>query len=158
MYRIQVHTSGRQSFEDITDPVQRKVSESGVQEGICHVFCPHTTAALTLNENWDADVLHDIGLVLNDLVPQRRDFRHGEGNSPAHAKASLMGACQAPHPIGELERLREVLELEEALQSLDAVALHQLPVGNLLTQLGDLFITHRRLIASAGDAFQLIQC
>ena len=94
MYRIQVHTSGRQSFEDITDPVQRKVGESGVQEGICHVFCPHTTAGLTLNENWDADVLHDIGLVLNDLVPQRRDFRHSEGNSPAHAKASMIGACQ----------------------------------------------------------------
>jgi secondary thiamine-phosphate synthase enzyme len=94
MHRIQVHTSARQSFEDITDPVQRKVSESGVQEGICHVFCPHTTAGLTLNENWDADVLHDLGLVLNDLVPQRRDFRHGEGNSPAHAKVSLMGACQ----------------------------------------------------------------
>jgi len=94
MYRIQVHTTGRQSFEDITDPVQRKVSESGVQEGICHLFCPHTTAGLTLNENWDADVLHDIGLVLDDIVPQRREFRHSEGNSPAHAKTSLIGACQ----------------------------------------------------------------
>jgi secondary thiamine-phosphate synthase enzyme len=94
MYTIQVHISGRQSFEDITDPVQRKVSESGVQEGICHLFCPHTTAGLTLNENWDADVLHDIGLVLDGLVPQRREFRHSEGNSPAHAKASLVGACQ----------------------------------------------------------------
>jgi len=92
--QFQIRTSGRQSFEDITQQVQQAVSESEVQEGLCFLFCPHTTASLTLNENWDPSVQHDMGLVLDDLVPQRRDFRHGEGNSPAHVKSSLMGASQ----------------------------------------------------------------
>ncbi len=94
MIQLQVRSSGRQSFEDITSQVQQVISESGVQEGLCHMFCPHTTAGLTLNENWDPSVQHDMGLVLDELVPQRRDFRHGEGNSPAHVKSSLMGASQ----------------------------------------------------------------
>jgi secondary thiamine-phosphate synthase enzyme len=92
--RFQIRTSGKQSFEDITSQVQQAVNESTVQEGLCYLFCPHTTAGLTLNENWDPSVQHDMGLVLNDLVPQRREFRHGEGNSPAHVKSSLIGASQ----------------------------------------------------------------
>ncbi|UCC85826.1 MAG: YjbQ family protein [Anaerolineales bacterium] len=94
MIQLQVRTSGRQSFEDITSQVQQAVSQSGVQEGLCHLFCPHTTAGLTVNENWDPSVQHDMGLALDDLVPQRRDFRHSEGNSPAHVKSSLVGASQ----------------------------------------------------------------
>lgn len=94
MIQLQVRTSGRQSFEDITSQVQQTVSQSGVQEGLCHLFCPHTTAGLTVNENWDPSVQHDMGLALDDLVPQRRDFRHSEGNSPAHVKSSLVGASQ----------------------------------------------------------------
>jgi secondary thiamine-phosphate synthase enzyme len=94
MVELQIRSSGKQSFEDITSQVGQVVAESEVQEGLCHVFCPHTTAGLTLNENWDPSVQHDMGLVLDDLVPQRRDFRHGEGNSPAHVKSSLMGASQ----------------------------------------------------------------
>jgi secondary thiamine-phosphate synthase enzyme len=92
--RFQIRTSGKQSFEDITSQVQQAVNESTVQEGLCYLFCPHTTAGLTLNENWDPSVQHDMGLVLNDLVPQRREFQHGEGNSPAHVKSSLIGASQ----------------------------------------------------------------
>jgi secondary thiamine-phosphate synthase enzyme len=92
--QIEIRTSGQQSFEDITQQVQQAVSESGVQEGLCHLFCLHTTAGLTVNENWDPSVQHDIGLVLNELVPQRRDFQHREGNSPAHVKSSLLGASQ----------------------------------------------------------------
>jgi secondary thiamine-phosphate synthase enzyme len=92
--QLQIRTSGKQTFEDITSQVQQEVSESTVQEGLCYLFCPHTTAGLTLNENWDPSVQHDMGLVLDDLVPQRREFRHGEGNSPAHVKSSLMGASQ----------------------------------------------------------------
>jgi secondary thiamine-phosphate synthase enzyme len=92
--QIEFRTSGRQSFEDITQQVQQAVSESGVQEGLCHLFCLHTTAGLTVNENWDPSVQHDIGLALNEMVPQRRDFQHREGNSPAHIKSSLVGASQ----------------------------------------------------------------
>jgi secondary thiamine-phosphate synthase enzyme len=92
--QIEIRTSGRQSFEDITQQVQQAVSESGVQEGLCHLFCLHTTAGLTVNENWDPSVQHDISLALNEMVPQRRDFQHREGNSPAHVKSSLVGASQ----------------------------------------------------------------
>ena len=94
MVELRIRTSGKQSFEDITSQVGQVVGESEVQEGLCHLFCPHTTAGLTLNENWDPSVQHDMGLALDELVPQRRDFRHGEGNSPAHVKSSLMGASQ----------------------------------------------------------------
>ena len=94
MIQLQIRTSEKQTFEDITSQVQGAVGESTVQEGLCYLFCPHTTAGLTLNENWDPSVQHDMGLVLDDLVPQRDEFRHGEGNSPAHVKSSLMGASQ----------------------------------------------------------------
>jgi secondary thiamine-phosphate synthase enzyme len=74
--QLQIRTSGKQTFEDITSQVQEAVGESTVQEGLCYLFCPHTTAGLTLNENWDPSVQHDMGLVLDDLVPQRDEFRH----------------------------------------------------------------------------------
>jgi secondary thiamine-phosphate synthase enzyme len=92
--QIEIRTSKQQSFEDITQQVQQAVNESGVKEGLCHIFCLHTTAGLTVNENWDPSVQHDIGLALNEMVPQRRDFQHREGNSPAHIKSSLVGASQ----------------------------------------------------------------
>jgi secondary thiamine-phosphate synthase enzyme len=92
--RIDISTRGRQAFHDITEQVQAVVRTSGVQEGICFLFCPHTTAALTLNENWDATVEHDLGLGLDALSPARDGYRHSEGNSPAHLKASLVGAAQ----------------------------------------------------------------
>ena len=94
MEQIEVSTRGRQSFHDITADVQTAVSRSGVQDGMCFVFCPHTTAGLTINENCDADVQHDLGLGLDVISPQRAEYRHGEGNSPAHIKSSLVGPSQ----------------------------------------------------------------
>jgi secondary thiamine-phosphate synthase enzyme len=94
MEQIEVSTRGRQAFHDITDEVQAAVSRSEVQDGLCFVFCPHTTAGLTLNENWDPTVQHDIGVGLDAISPQRPEYRHGEGNSPAHLKSSLVGAAQ----------------------------------------------------------------
>jgi secondary thiamine-phosphate synthase enzyme len=94
MEQIDVSTRGHQAFHDITAEVQAAVNRSGVEEGVCFVFCPHTTAGLTLNENWDASVQHDIGIGLDAISPQRPEYRHGEGNSPAHLKSSLMGASQ----------------------------------------------------------------
>jgi secondary thiamine-phosphate synthase enzyme len=91
--QLQIRTSGRQSFEDITQRVQQAVTESQVQDGLCYLFCPHTTAGLMLNENWDPSVKHDIGLALDEMAPQRSDFQHGEGNSPAHVKSLLTGAA-----------------------------------------------------------------
>jgi secondary thiamine-phosphate synthase enzyme len=68
------------------------VAESGVENGICVVFCPHTTAGITINENADPDVVHDILYGLDKAFPDRREFRHFEGNSSAHLKASCMGS------------------------------------------------------------------
>jgi secondary thiamine-phosphate synthase enzyme len=92
MKQIEVRTKKRQEFQDITAQLQALVRESGVRDGVCHVFCPHTTAGLTLNENWDPSVQHDLGLALDTISPDRPDYRHGEGNSPAHVKSSLVGA------------------------------------------------------------------
>ena len=94
MDQLEVRTRDRQGFYDITSQLQALVRESGVVDGVCYVFCPHTTAGLTLNENWDPDVQHDMGLTLDTIAPQRPDFRHGEGNSPAHVKSSLVGPNQ----------------------------------------------------------------
>ena len=94
MKQIEVRTRDRQGFYDITPQLQALVGESGVNDGVCHVFCPHTTAGLTLNENWDPDVRHDMGLALDFISPDRPEFRHGEGNSPAHVQSSLIGASQ----------------------------------------------------------------
>lgn len=94
MDQIEVRTRDRQGFYDITSQLEAMVRESGVADGVCYVFCPHTTAGLTINENWDPDVQHDMGLALDSIAPQRKDFRHGEGNSPAHVKSSLVGPSQ----------------------------------------------------------------
>ncbi len=94
MEQISVSTTGHQGFHDITTQVQRAVTNSGVQEGICLVFCPHTTAGVTLNENWDATVQQDMGVGLDAISPPRSQYRHGEGNSPAHIKCTLVGASQ----------------------------------------------------------------
>jgi secondary thiamine-phosphate synthase enzyme len=94
MKQIEVRTQKRQEFQDITPQLQALVQESGVRDGVCHIFCPHTTAGLTLNENWDPSVQHDLGLALDALSPDRPGYRHGEGNSPAHVKSSLVGASK----------------------------------------------------------------
>lgn len=93
--------STRQSeMANITKQVQQALAESGIQNGICVVYCPHTTAGITINENADLDVVHDLLLALEDIYPDRRDFRHAEGNSAAHLKALAAGAS-ASIPVHE---------------------------------------------------------
>jgi secondary thiamine-phosphate synthase enzyme len=92
--QLQVSTSKKTEFIDITSEVESVVGESGVQNGLCHIFVPHTTAGVTINENWDPSVRVDILSVLDDLVPASGRYRHAEGNAPAHIKASLMGSSQ----------------------------------------------------------------
>jgi len=92
--QIEVSTRGRQAFHDITGEVQAVVNGSGVEEGVCFLFCPHTTAGLTFNENWDPDVRQDMGAGLDAISPPRPEYQHSEGNSPAHLKSSLVGASQ----------------------------------------------------------------
>jgi secondary thiamine-phosphate synthase enzyme len=86
-----VRTGGETDWINITGEVQKIVAASHVREGICVVFVPHTTAAVTINENADPDVPHDVNLALNIISPDRREFHHSEGNSAAHTKTSLVG-------------------------------------------------------------------
>lgn len=89
-----VTSRNRNQMIDITSRVNSIVAESGISNGDVIVFCPHTTAAVTINENADPDVLHDILLTLSGLIPQNcSDYRHCEGNSDAHCKSSIVG-CQ----------------------------------------------------------------
>lgn len=81
-----------QGMYDVTRQVYEAVRKSDVQDGICVVFCPHTTAGVTINENADPDVVHDLLLALDKAYPDRSEFRHAEGNSSAHVKASCIGS------------------------------------------------------------------
>ena len=96
MFRsFQIKTSGRTEWIDITRPIRDVIRESGVQDGICNVFVPHTTAGVTINENADPDVPRDILAALNKLIPFEDRYQHLEGNSAAHIKATLVGSSLA---------------------------------------------------------------
>ena len=89
---IKIRTSSRSDMVDITSQVRQIVSESGISDGVCIVFVPHTTAGITINEGADPNVCTDILGKLNDLVPRDGRFLHMEGNSDSHVKASLVGS------------------------------------------------------------------
>ncbi len=89
--KISVNSTKKDEFINITRDVQIAVTESNVKHGICYIHIPHTTAAVTVNEGADPDVVTDILTALNKLSPQLREFRHMEGNSDAHVKSSLVG-------------------------------------------------------------------
>lgn len=93
MIRFDVQTQRRDQMLDITSRVQDIVTRSDVSSGHVIVYVPHTTAGITINENADPDVVHDMLGQLDEIVPRRQPFyRHGEGNSAAHVKASMMGS------------------------------------------------------------------
>ncbi len=94
MQTFQLRTSTQTEFVDITRSVHEAVKKTGVEDGICIIFIPHTTAGVTINENADPSVVQDIIMELNKIVPFKDPYRHMEGNSPAHIKASLVGCSQ----------------------------------------------------------------
>jgi len=89
-----IHIQSREKTEliDITSAVENELSSAGFHSGLCLIFVPHTTAAVTINENADPDVQSDMIMALNRIVPWNADYRHSEGNSAAHVKATLVGA------------------------------------------------------------------
>ncbi|MGI6722602.1 MAG: secondary thiamine-phosphate synthase enzyme YjbQ [Anaerovoracaceae bacterium] len=89
--RLDVRSGGHTEMKDITGEIERLVKESGISEGICTLFVPHTTAAVTINENADPDVKRDFIMELEKIVPWEDGYRHMEGNSAAHLKASMIG-------------------------------------------------------------------
>ena len=97
--QFDVKTHSHSEMIDITAAVGRAVEKSGVADGMVTVYVPHTTAGVTINENADPDVVHDVLAALDVAVPWRQDFyRHGEGNSAAHVKSAMVG-CSATVPI-----------------------------------------------------------
>jgi secondary thiamine-phosphate synthase enzyme len=89
---IEIRTRAREEFVDLTAEVERAVAASGVASGLCVVTVPHTTAGITVDENADPDVRADLAMVLREIVPDALPYTHGEGNSPAHVKAALVGS------------------------------------------------------------------
>lgn len=97
--KFDVKTRSRDEMLDITTQVQQAIDESGISDGVVTVYVPHTTAGVTINENADPDVIHDILAILDQAVPWRQSFyQHGEGNSAAHVKSSMVG-CSAQVPL-----------------------------------------------------------
>lgn len=95
MTKFTVRTKSRGELVSITEQVARCVEKSGVEEGIAVVFCPHTTAGITINENADPDVAVDMVMKLNKVIEQGdREYRHNEGNSDSHVKSTLTGASE----------------------------------------------------------------
>jgi len=97
---VAVSTSARAQMVDVTAQVASELAASGITSGVCYVYVPHTTAGVTINENADPDVVTDILVGLERLVPLKGNYRHAEGNSDAHIKASLMGFTVTVPVIG----------------------------------------------------------
>lgn len=92
MEKIKVKTTSRVDLVDITKEIQSVVNASKIKDGVCFIFCQHTTAGLTINENADPSVKADIVNALNRLIPHNANYQHAEGNADAHIKSSLFGA------------------------------------------------------------------
>jgi len=94
MQKFTVKTQHHAQFVNLDREINRIIAGSGVKQGVCRVFVPHTTAGITINENADPDVVRDIIATLDKLVPWNGDYAHTEGNSAAHVKASMLGFSQ----------------------------------------------------------------
>ena len=93
--QLRVQTKSRTELVDITQGVQRLVAESGIRSGVCHLFVPHTTSGITINENTDPNVGRDILKELNKVIPFDDQYSHNEGNSAAHIKSTLVGVSKS---------------------------------------------------------------
>ncbi|TFG05556.1 MAG: YjbQ family protein [Promethearchaeota archaeon] len=92
--QFMLKTNKREEIIDISDEIMRIIRDSGIEDGLCRIFVPHTTAGLTLNENADNSVKTDFLNILQRIIPQSREYKHMEGNSDSHVKASLVGFSQ----------------------------------------------------------------
>ena len=91
---LTVKTTSKTQLVEITGDIEEAIRSEGVEEGICMLFVPHTTAGITINESADPSVKSDILMVLNKIVPWKEAYRHLEGNSPAHIKSSIIGISE----------------------------------------------------------------
>jgi secondary thiamine-phosphate synthase enzyme len=101
--RLTLETEARDAVVLLREPIERALAGMGARDGLLHVFCPHTTAGVTVNEGWDSDVTHDLLKALDRAVPWTAGYRHSEGNAAAHVKAALIGpAVTVPVEGGRL--------------------------------------------------------
>ncbi len=91
METLEIQSQSREELIDITSKIEQVLSASGITEGICCIYVPHTTAGVTINENADPSVKRDIIMAMRKMIPESWGFTHAEGNSPAHVKSSLVG-------------------------------------------------------------------
>jgi len=91
---LKIKTRAKTELIDITSEIQDLVRSSGIEEGFCMLYVPHTTAAVTINESADPSVKSDILMILNKIIPWEAEYRHLEGNSPAHIKSTIVGASE----------------------------------------------------------------
>ena len=94
MQTLRIKTSRRTELRDMTDEVKKAVRDSGVRHGVCHLYVPHTTAGIMINEHADPDVASDVEGIVDRLVPHSGPYRHAEGNTDSHMKAILTGTSQ----------------------------------------------------------------
>lgn len=92
LHKLDIKTHSQVEFQEITTKVREVVRDSGIKNGICVVYVPHTTAGVMINEHADPDVVDDITAQLEEMAPQRGNYKHGEGNAAAHIKAVLIGS------------------------------------------------------------------
>ncbi|MFC1991413.1 secondary thiamine-phosphate synthase enzyme YjbQ [Chloroflexota bacterium] len=94
IYRINLQTTAKVEFQDITQKIGEILNHSSVENGICYIFVPHTTAGITINEHADPNVVEDIADHLDIMAPLHMKYGHSEGNAPAHIKATIIGNSQ----------------------------------------------------------------
>ncbi|MEO0094750.1 MAG: secondary thiamine-phosphate synthase enzyme YjbQ [candidate division WOR-3 bacterium] len=92
--KIKISTKNRNELVDITGEVKKIIEKNKIKDGVIHIFCPHTTAAITINENYDPSVQEDITNALEKLIPYRGNYSHTEGNADAHIKAAIIGSSR----------------------------------------------------------------
>ncbi len=93
-HKLKIRSSRRTEFKNVTDEIQKIVHDSGCMHGGCHLYVPHTTAAVMVNEGYDPDVARDMETMFDRLIPYKGDYRHAEGNSDSHIKTALIGISE----------------------------------------------------------------
>jgi secondary thiamine-phosphate synthase enzyme len=92
---LHLRTSRRTELKNVTAEIEKLVRDSGCSNGVCHLYVPHTTAAVMINEGYDPDVARDMELAFDRMVPHQGDYRHAEGNSDSHIKTALVGSSES---------------------------------------------------------------
>lgn len=94
IHKLSLRTSRRTELKNVTEEIEKIVRESGCASGVCHLYVPHTTASVMINEGYDPDVARDMEVAFDRLVPHNGDYRHAEGNSDSHIKTALVGSSE----------------------------------------------------------------